>query len=56
MDTRSFDIIPEILVPKHPESNFYKKIPDKYITSLSKMNRKQRRDWYKKNKQLLKEE
>lgn len=55
MDTRSFDILPEMEVPKLPEANFYKKIPDNFVGLLQGMNRKQRREWYKKNKPLLKE-
>lgn len=33
-----------------PKANFMKKIPDKYLSELQGMNRKQRRDFYKKHK------
>lgn len=55
MDTRSFDILPEMEVPNHPEANFYKELSNNYIPLLQDMNRKQRREWYRKNKHLLKE-
>ena len=53
MDTRNYNIVPEVEVPKAPEGNFFKKIPDSIVPMLQGMNRKHRRDWYKKNKKLL---
>lgn len=59
MDTRNGNIVDYGEVEamrgrKDVTANFFKKIPDKYLSLLQGMNRKQRRDWYKKNKNLMK--
>jgi len=61
MDTRTGEIVPETVVQalrdqKRPESNFYKLIPEQYVPVLQAMNRKQRREWYRKNKNLFNKE
>jgi hypothetical protein len=47
--------VDELRKTKPKIANFYKKIPDGYLSLLQSMNRKQRRDWYRKNKHLFKE-
>jgi len=58
MDTRNYNIVPEETVEelktrKNPSANFFKPIPKEFEQELLNMNRKQRRDWYRKNKKLL---
>lgn len=58
MDTRNYNIVPEETVEelkarKNPSANFFKKIPDDLVKPLMEMNRKERREWCRKNKKLL---
>jgi len=49
----NWDIIKKMKDDKNPTANFYKEIPNEVLPELQGMNRKQRRDWYKRNKKLL---
>lgn len=37
------------------KANFIKKIPDRFLPMLAGMNRKERREWYRKNKKSFSE-
>ena len=55
MDTRtgeivSGDFVKTLQEQKKPEANFFKKIPDPLLAEMQGMNRKQRREYYRKNK------
>ena len=49
-----YDLVKKMKDDGNPTANFYKEIPNEVLPILEGMNRKQRRDWYKKNKKLLK--
>lgn len=60
MNTSTGDMITKIefenLKTLNPAAaNFYKLIPDSLLPELAGLNRKQRREWYRKNKQRIKE-
>ncbi len=60
MDTRTGEIVPfrhveDLKQQGDKTANFYKKIPEKYLQLLQSMNRKQRRDWYRKNRKLFRD-
>lgn len=63
MDTRTGEIVPMDLVNGFKESlnpvtqaqaKWYKEIPVELLSQLEGMNRKERREWYRKNKHLFK--
>ena len=56
MDTRTGEIYELEEVKKKPpqEQKYFKEIPQEYLPQLERMNRKERRAWYSKNKKLFK--
>ena len=60
MNTSTGDMITagqlEALKSKNPAvANFYKLIPDSFLPELAGMNRKERREWYRRNKKRIRE-
>ena len=56
MDTRTGEIVDmeEVNKMKPEEAKWFKPVPSEYVPMLKNMNRKQRREWYRRNKKLWK--
>ena len=57
MDTRTGEIISFEELKKKPvqDQKFFKEVPDIHQHYLEGLNRKERREWYRKNKHLFKD-
>ena len=57
MDTRTGEIISFEELKKKPtqEQKWFKEVPETYQHYLDGLNRKERREWYRKNKHLFKD-